>query len=174
MTSTATTRNETVLRAAIEHWNAGDLEGYLGLYDEGVRLHGYTPEPMDKAAVRAIYEQIFAAFPDSRITIHETLIDGDRISARFTLTGRHRARSWACRVPAPTSRYPVSRSCTSGTALRRALVERGCAGPARSGRSGLASRLTPAGMAVPIVPPTQVPPTTSEAARGGHRAEGVS
>ncbi len=38
---------QEALSAAIEHWNADDLDGYLSLYDEGVRLHGYPPEPMD-------------------------------------------------------------------------------------------------------------------------------
>ena len=31
-------------------WNAGDLDGYLSLYDEGIRLHGYSPEPIVHAA----------------------------------------------------------------------------------------------------------------------------
>jgi hypothetical protein len=41
------TRQEA-LSAAYESWNAGDLDGCLSLYDEGIRLHGYSPEPMDK------------------------------------------------------------------------------------------------------------------------------
>jgi len=44
---------QEALPAALERWNAGDLEGYLSLYDEGIRLHGYSPEPMDKAQARA-------------------------------------------------------------------------------------------------------------------------
>jgi hypothetical protein len=31
---------EQVLSDALERWNAGDLDGYLGLYDEPIRLHG--------------------------------------------------------------------------------------------------------------------------------------
>ena len=41
---------------ARRHWNAGDLAGYLTLYDESIRLHGYSPEPMTKAAVAAFYQ----------------------------------------------------------------------------------------------------------------------
>jgi steroid delta-isomerase-like uncharacterized protein len=44
---------------------------------------------MDKATVRDFYAAIVASFPGSRITIHETVVDGDRLSCRFTLTGRH-------------------------------------------------------------------------------------
>lgn len=41
------------LRRAIEAWNRGDLDAYLELYDGGITLHGYSPQPMDKATVRA-------------------------------------------------------------------------------------------------------------------------
>jgi predicted ester cyclase len=81
--------HETALLAAVARWNAGDLDGYLEIYDEDIRLHGYSPEPMDKAAVRAFYTGIFAAFPGCRLTIDETLTDGDRLCCRYTLTGRH-------------------------------------------------------------------------------------
>ena len=36
---------------ARQSWNAGDLPGYLSLYDDSIRLHGYAPEPFDKQAV---------------------------------------------------------------------------------------------------------------------------
>ena len=90
MTSATTlSRNEAALNAAIERWNAGDLDGYLGLYDDGVLLHGYTPEPMTKPAVREFYTGVMAAFPGCRIGVHESFSDGDRLVCRFTLTGRH-------------------------------------------------------------------------------------
>ena len=59
------------------------------MYDEDVLLHGYSPQPLDKTAVRTFYQGIFRAFPGSTLSIHETLTDGDRLSCRFTLTGRH-------------------------------------------------------------------------------------
>jgi len=52
---------QEALTRACERWNAGDLTGYLSLYDEGIVLHGYSPEPMDKSQVRAFYEGIFSA-----------------------------------------------------------------------------------------------------------------
>lgn len=48
---------QQALSAALACWNAGDLDGYLSLYDEGIRLHGYSPEPMDKVQVRASTRQ---------------------------------------------------------------------------------------------------------------------
>jgi predicted ester cyclase len=70
-------------------WNAGDLEGYLRLYDEGIRLHGNTPEPMDKTQVRGFYSVIFSAFGSPRLAFDETAGDGDVCAIRFTMTGRH-------------------------------------------------------------------------------------
>ena len=48
-----TTANEANLQRAFDAWNARDLDGYLALYDDSIRLHGYSPEPMDKASVAA-------------------------------------------------------------------------------------------------------------------------
>jgi len=77
------------LSAAYERWNAGDLDGYLSLYDERIRLHGYSPEPMNKTEARGFYEGIFSAFGEPKLDFHETLWDGDACTIRFTMTGRH-------------------------------------------------------------------------------------
>jgi predicted ester cyclase len=83
-----TAPNDT-LAAAHASWNAGDLDGYLELYDERIRLHGYAPEPMGKAEVRGFYEAIFAAFDSPQLEFHEVLWDGATCTIRFTMTGRH-------------------------------------------------------------------------------------
>ena len=80
---------QSALDAALHSWNAGDLDGYLELYDEEIRLHGYSPEPMSKAEVRGFYTGIFSAFDSPKLTFHETLWDGDACTIRFTMTGRH-------------------------------------------------------------------------------------
>jgi hypothetical protein len=41
--------NLDIFNNAIESWNAGHLDGYLSMYDESVALHGYSPEPLNKA-----------------------------------------------------------------------------------------------------------------------------
>ncbi|MEU7817866.1 ester cyclase [Pseudonocardia sp. NPDC049154] len=88
-TTTTSSRNETALARAIERWNAGDLEGYLEIYADEIQLHGMAPQPLDKQAVRATYQAMFAAFPGNHLELHETFSDGDRLACRFTLTGRH-------------------------------------------------------------------------------------
>ena len=77
------------LERARERWNAGDLSGYLMLYADGIRLHGYTPEPIDKAGVEAFYRGIFAAFGAPQLVFHDALESGDSVTIRFTMTGTH-------------------------------------------------------------------------------------
>lgn len=90
MTTTASeARNEAALAQAVDRWNAGDLDGYLEIYADDVRLHGFGPEPLDKEGGRAFYEDLVAAFPGSRLQLYDTFGTGDRLTARFTLTGRH-------------------------------------------------------------------------------------
>ena len=71
-------------------WNARDLDGYLDLYDESIRLHSYSPAPLDKGAVRGFYAMIHQAFDGPQLTFHEVFSDGDRMAIRFTMTGTHR------------------------------------------------------------------------------------
>ncbi len=80
---------QEALSAAYERWNAGDLDGYLSLYDEGIRLHGYSPEAMDKDQVRGFYQGIFSAFGTPELAFHEVLWDRHVCAIRFTMTGRH-------------------------------------------------------------------------------------
>jgi predicted ester cyclase len=92
-------KHMTDLVAAVEKarnsWNEGDLAGYLSLYDTSIRLHGYSPEPMGKAAVKAFYETITAALGEGkhgppRLVFHEILTDKNLYSCRFTMSGIHR------------------------------------------------------------------------------------
>jgi predicted ester cyclase len=78
------------LDRAQERWNAGDLEGYLELYDDSATLHGLSPEPMDKDGARALYTAMHAAFDCPQLTFEEILwADDDACTIRFTLSGHH-------------------------------------------------------------------------------------
>ena len=88
------TANMDKLNHAIGRWNAGDLDGYLDLYDDGIRLHGYTPQPMNKAEVAGFYRQIWASLaetgkPNPRLEILDAFETGDKITCRFVMSGTH-------------------------------------------------------------------------------------
>lgn len=82
-------RNRDVLAAAVEAWNAGNGERYLELYDASIVHHGPAPEPLDQEANRAFYEELWAAFPGAQLVIDDTIVEGDRLAARFRLSGEH-------------------------------------------------------------------------------------
>jgi predicted ester cyclase len=80
------------LDAAVASWNRGDLDGYLTLYSDGIRIYGYAPEPMGKAAVRGFYEGTFAAFERPQLDFRRVLWEGTECAVRFTMSGRHTGR----------------------------------------------------------------------------------
>ena len=85
---------QTVL-TAMGRFSTGDLEGYLELYDPGIVLHGYGPEPLvGLDAVRGFYEAIFAAFSDIELVSHDELVDGDQVATRFTMSATHTGEFW--------------------------------------------------------------------------------
>jgi predicted ester cyclase len=85
----AMTSRQDALSAAQTSWNAGDLDGYLSLYDDRIRVHGYSPEPMGKDDARGFYQGFFSAFDTPKLEFHEVLWDGAGCAIRFTMTGRH-------------------------------------------------------------------------------------
>lgn len=55
-------------------------------------FHGYPPQvPPDHAGVTQFYEAVVAAFPDVRVTVEDTVGEGDRLAVRYVLTGTHAA-----------------------------------------------------------------------------------
>lgn len=76
--------------ADLVQFRGRNLDGYLTLHDAAIKLHGYSPEPMDKGAVRGFYEMIHSAFDGPQLTFHEVFSNGDRLVVRFTMTGTHR------------------------------------------------------------------------------------
>jgi predicted ester cyclase len=133
------------LEAAYEGWNAGSLDRYLELYDDEIRLHGYSPEPMNKGEVKGFYEMIFRAFDSPKLSFHETLWDGDSCAIRFTMTGRHVAEfigvpATGTEIVLPGNHDPA----VSRRARDRAVLPSRHAGPARADRRRASTRMTAA------------------------------
>lgn len=83
--------NKAVLHQAIENWNKGDLASYLSLYDPNVVLHGYPPGlPPGLAGAKLFYDVIWAAFPDSQLTLDDVIVEGDKIVGRYTMQATHK------------------------------------------------------------------------------------
>jgi predicted ester cyclase len=81
--------NRATFDRAIAAWNAGDLDGYLGLYDRSVLLYGYADHPLRFDEVRGFYEGIWAAVDSPTITVHEVAEADDTLWVRATMSGTH-------------------------------------------------------------------------------------
>jgi hypothetical protein len=115
---------------ARQSWNNGDLAGYLSIYDEGVRLYGYTPEPMTKPAATMFYQQIWASLhdkgrPNPSLVFHEVMVDGNLYSCRFTMSGVHTGIFMG--VPPTGRRYSLPGITIVRHANNRAVERWSCA-----------------------------------------------
>jgi steroid delta-isomerase-like uncharacterized protein len=80
--------NEASVRRAVAAFNdPSSREHYLDLYAPDVVLHGYPAAVEGKEGARRFYSEFWAAFPDARLSLEETIASGDRLAARYTLTG---------------------------------------------------------------------------------------
>jgi SnoaL-like polyketide cyclase len=86
----ATDLNVAALHAAVAHWNAGNLEGYLTLYDPEAVLHGYAGVQPGLSGIRGFYQSFWAAFPGSRLVLEDAFASGNKVASRFLLQGEHR------------------------------------------------------------------------------------
>ena len=82
-------QNEAALIRAVEAWNSGDVDSYMELYAENIKLHAGAYDFPDKKAVESMYKGFHAATSGLRLDIHETLGDGGRLAMRYTVTGIH-------------------------------------------------------------------------------------
>jgi predicted ester cyclase len=79
--------NVAALRAAAAHWNAGNLDGYLALYDPEAVLHGYAGVGPGLSNIRQYYQAFWVAFPGSRLVLEDVFASGDKVACRFLLQG---------------------------------------------------------------------------------------
>ena len=69
-------------------WNAGDLDAIDELVDPDYVRHTSRGD-IGRDAFKQQIAAMRAAFPDLHSQVEETLVDGDRRAARFTVTGTH-------------------------------------------------------------------------------------
>jgi steroid delta-isomerase-like uncharacterized protein len=62
-------------------------EEYFHLYTDDIVLHGYQGVEPGLESVRRFYHAFWKVFPDAAVTIQEIIEDGDRLVARYLITG---------------------------------------------------------------------------------------
>ena len=85
--------NAALVRRFFEDvWNKGDL----GALDELVAVDAVSHDPIagdltGLAAIKAQVVEYRTAFPDLHFTVHDVFVAGDRVCARWTGAGTHKA-----------------------------------------------------------------------------------
>ena len=84
-------QNIEALKQAIANFNAGNLEGYLDVFDRAVVVHGLARGLKPGiGGLRDYYSQLRAAFPDARLASEDLIADGEKLAERYTFYGTHR------------------------------------------------------------------------------------
>jgi steroid delta-isomerase-like uncharacterized protein len=81
---------KATIRTAVAALNAGDVDGFLAMFDSRLAHHGLAPEPLDENGNRAFYEGFTTAFPGCQLVLDDMLAEADRVAVRFHVTGEHR------------------------------------------------------------------------------------
>src|SRR5262245_50930484 len=87
-------RLKSQVLAAVARWNAGDIDGYLAIYDPRLRFYGYGAGILGLSEVQAMYRAIWTALsappgPNPYLIVDQLVEDGDSLAMRFVITGRH-------------------------------------------------------------------------------------
>lgn len=90
-------------RLTDEVWNKGNFDILDEYYTQDfVRHSASEPEIPNLQAYREYIRDQRTIFPDLHLAIDESLVEGDRVAVRWTLTGTHLGRSVDPAVPPPT------------------------------------------------------------------------
>ncbi len=76
-----------------EIWNRGNLDVIDEYMGPETVIHDAGPEPGDISSpevFKGMAAAMRSAFPDLVVTIHETVVQGERTALRFTATGTHK------------------------------------------------------------------------------------
>lgn len=95
MSTTGATSNTETLNRLHSAVNNGDPDIISKAIDEFVApdVLFHAPVPMGSTgaeALKRVWEVLLRAFPDIRVTVEETVSEGDKVASRNTVTGTHR------------------------------------------------------------------------------------
>ena len=76
-----------------EIWNHGNLDVVDEYMGASTVIHDAGPEPGDITqpdVFKGMASALRSAFPDLRVSIHDTVVQGERAAVRFTASGTHK------------------------------------------------------------------------------------
>lgn len=83
--------NVELMKRSIARFNAGDLEGYLQMFDTAVIFHGWSRRlKPGVGGLREYYTSLRLAFPDMRLSSEDLIAEGEKVANRYTFYGTHK------------------------------------------------------------------------------------
>ena len=91
-TTMSTEKNKLVMSRFVEFINTADEKLAQELISANAKFYAPgSPEPMQgPAGYLAIIGMMRSGFPDIQWTLEETIVEGDKVAARFMMRGTHR------------------------------------------------------------------------------------
>jgi predicted ester cyclase len=81
--------NKDTVELVVERWNAHD-DRYFDLYERSAPVHGLPPDlPPTVDGMKALFNAVWKALPDSRIDALSTVAEGDTVAVHLRFTGTH-------------------------------------------------------------------------------------
>jgi steroid delta-isomerase-like uncharacterized protein len=83
---------EIVERWFREVWNEGKTSTIHELFPQDGIVHGLAPQGAPvrgPEGFKAFFQTIRGTFPDIKVTIHDTVVEGDKVAARWSATMTH-------------------------------------------------------------------------------------
>jgi predicted ester cyclase len=86
---------KALARRAIKEWNKGKAAAMAAideLYAPNFVSHGGGEEIRGIKNVKKSTSEEYKAFPDMHFTINDMIVEGDKLAARYTITGTHKGK----------------------------------------------------------------------------------
>ena len=91
-------------RIVDEAWNKGNLDALEELHNpEYTEHHAPFPDVTEMETFKQMVADTRATYPDFHITIHDLVLEGDRLASRWTWQGTHLGKTRMLNIP-PTGR----------------------------------------------------------------------
>ena len=90
-----TEQNKANARRAYEAISQGNLDAFYETVDPNIVDHSGLPGiPPGLEGVRQWFSTLRSAFPDLRINAEDIIAEGDKVVARYSVTGTHQGEFW--------------------------------------------------------------------------------
>ena len=96
---TSSSENKAIVHRAFAMVNAGDLSGIASLIAPNF-VHHSVPDGRGPEVMQGMLGMFFAGFPDMKVTIEDTIAEGDKVATRGYFTGTRgsaSSTSWPAR-----------------------------------------------------------------------------